>query len=276
MAQRLRVALIQQTAVRDFGPNLLFLETHIRKAASDGAQLIVTPENCAMLEPDPEAHLLKALPMNLHPLPTLFRQLALQTKTWLLAGSIALKVSKDKLVNRSLLFGPDGALMGQYDKIHLFDVNLANGESYLESKIIQPGNQAVVVPTPFAKLGLAICYDLRFPALFRSLAQNGASILTLPSAFTVPTGEAHWHSLIRARAIENGCFVLAPAQTGTHALGRKTYGHSLVVGPWGEVIAEAGTDPCILMADLDLTQAAKARQRVPSLSHDRPFTLSQL
>ncbi len=267
----LTVGLIQQTAARDFAPNLAFLEDQVRAAAAQSARFILAPENCAMLEPDRVAHRAKAQPEESHPLPPLFSRLAQETGAWLLAGSIAVKVGDDKLANRSLLFAPDGSVAARYDKIHLFDVDLANGESYRESALIAPGSAAVTVATPFAKLGLSVCYDLRFPALFRALAQAGAAILTIPAAFTVPTGEAHWHVLLRARAIETGAFVLAPAQTGTHAEGRRTYGHSLVVAPWGEIIAEAGAEPGLLLADLDLAEVTKARQRIPSLTHDRAF-----
>ncbi len=268
----LRVALIQQTAARDFAPNLAFLDAQIKDAAAEGARLILTPENCAMLEPDRDAHRAKALTEEGHPLPPLFSRLAEESGAFLLAGSIAVQVAGGKLANRSLLFSPDGRIAARYDKIHLFDVDLANGESYRESALIAPGDAAVTVETPVARLGLSVCYDLRFAALFRALAQAGADILTIPSAFTVPTGEAHWHVLLRARAIETGCFVLAPAQTGTHAEGRRTYGHSLIVNPWGEIIADGGTEPGLVLADLDLAEVADARQRIPALSHDRPFT----
>jgi deaminated glutathione amidase len=269
----LRVALIQQTAARDFAPNLAFLEAQIKDAAAQGARLILTPENCAMLEPDRDAHRAKALTEEAHPLPPLFSRLAQETGAFLLAGSIAVRVAGDKLANRSLLFAPDGRTAARYDKIHLFDVDLANGESYRESALIAPGNAAVTVETPLARLGLSVCYDLRFAALFRALAQVGADIITIPSAFTVPTGQAHWHVLLRARAIETGGFVLAPAQTGIHAEGRRTYGHSLIVNPWGEIIADAGTEPGLVLADLDLAEVMRARQRLPALTHDRPFTL---
>jgi predicted amidohydrolase len=182
----------------------------------------------------------------------------------------------DALVNRSLLFGPDGAIRAQYDKIHLFDVDLPTGESLRESHAYAGGNRATVVDAAGCRLGLTICYDMRFPALYRQLAQAGAEVLTAPSAFTVPTGEAHWHVLLRSRAIETGSFVLAAAQGGRHESGRETYGHSLVVAPWGEILAEAGTDPCVVSADLDLTQVSNARRRIPALSHDRPFKLRNL
>ena len=268
----LRVALIQQTAEREFAPNLAFLEAQICDAAAQGARFILTPENSAMLEPDREAHRAKARAEEAHPLPPLFSRLAQETGAYLLAGSIAVTVAGDKLANRSLLFAPDGSIAARYDKIHLFDVDLANGESYRESALIAPGAAAVTGKTPLANLGLSVCYDLRFAALFHALAQAGAEIITIPSAFTVPTGEAHWHVLLRARAIETGCFILAPAQTGTHAESRRTYGHSLIVSPWGEIIAEGGTAPGLVIADLNLSEVAKARQRIPSLTHDRPFT----
>src|SRR6201999_2584166 len=174
--------------------------------------------------------------------------------------------------NRSFLIAPDGAITARYSKIHLFDVELASGETYRESNTVEGGNEAVVADTDFGRIGLSICYDLRFPQLYRRLAQKGAFLLTVPSAFTVPTGEAHWHVLLRARAIENAAFVIAPAQGGTHANGRKTYGHSLIVSPWGEIIAEsAGEEPGIIPAVLDLDQVAATRARIPALRHDRVF-----
>ncbi|MFD2261928.1 carbon-nitrogen hydrolase family protein [Lacibacterium aquatile] len=266
-----KVALLQQTAEREFGPNLDWLSDHIRDAASKGARFILAPENCAMLEPKRELHIEKARAEEDHPLPPLFSKLAQETKTWLLAGSIAAKLPDGRMANRSLLFSPDGKIAARYEKIHLFDVDLPNGERYRESATFAPGERAVVAETEFGKIGLSICYDMRFPQLYRSLAKAGASILTMPSAFTVPTGEAHWHVLLRARAIETGCFVLAPAQTGSHAEGRRTYGHSLVVSPWGEVLADGGQDAEIIYADLDLDEVIAARGRVPSLQHDRVF-----
>lgn len=267
----LRVALLQQSARRDFGPNLDWLAAQVRLAAAGGARFILSPENCAMLEPDRAAHAQKALTEAEHPLPPLFAALARETGAWLMAGSIAARLPDGRLANRSLLFAPDGGIVGRYDKIHLFDVDLPNGETYRESALIAPGSQAVVAATAFAPVGMSICYDVRFAALYRSLAQAGARILTVPAAFTVPTGQAHWHVLLRARAIETGCFVLAPAQTGTHAEGRRTYGHSLVVAPWGEVLADGGEAEGIVYADLDLSAVDAARSKVPSLQHDRSF-----
>jgi predicted amidohydrolase len=190
---------------------------------------------------------------------------------WLMIGSLAIKVSDTKTANRSFLFDPKGRIEARYDKVHLFDVNLPSGETYRESNTVAPGCEAVVANLPFARIGMSVCYDLRFPQLYRTLAKNGAEILTMPSAFTETTGKAHWHVLLRARAIENGCFVMAPAQGGVHANGRHTYGHSLIVGPWGDILAEGGVDPAVVAAEIDLEEIAAARGRVPSLQHDRPF-----
>jgi predicted amidohydrolase len=201
-----------------------------------------------------------------------FLAVAEELGIWLLVGSLGIKVSADKTVNRSYLIGPNGRVSARYDKIHLFDVNLPSGETYRESNTVAPGGQAVVASLPWGRVGLSVCYDLRFPQLYRSLAKSGAEILTVPSAFTETTGKAHWHVLLRARAIENGCFVVAPAQGGTHANGRKTYGHSLIVGPWGDILAEAGTEPGVVAVELDLAEIAAARTRLPALQHDRPFS----
>jgi len=190
---------------------------------------------------------------------------------WLLIGSLAIKVSDTKTANRSFLIDPKGGIAAQYDKIHLFDVDLPSGETYRESNTVAGGNRAILAETSWGRLGMTICYDLRFPHLYRALAKAGAFLLTVPSAFTETTGKAHWHTLLRARAIENGAFVVAPAQGGTHANGRKTYGHSLIVAPWGEVLAEAGTDPCVIVAEIDSARVTDARTRVPSLKHDRDF-----
>jgi predicted amidohydrolase len=168
---------------------------------------------------------------------------------------------------------PDGDVIARYDKIHLFDVDLPSGETYRESNTVEAGDEAVTASLPWARLGLTICYDLRFPQLYRALAKAGAEILTVPSAFTETTGKAHWHVLLRARAIENTCFVVAPAQGGEHANGRRTYGHSLIVSPWGEILAEAGVDPGVITAEIDLNQIAEIRSRLPSLEHDRPYQL---
>ncbi len=207
-----------------------------------------------------------------------------ETGVWLLIGSLAVDLSREpgtpenerRLANRSYLVNPDGAVVARYDKIHMFDVDLAGGESYRESNAFRPGGQTVLAETPWGVLGMTVCYDLRFPQLYRTLAQAGADFLAIPSAFTVPTGKAHWHVLMRARAIENGCFVFAPAQWGEHAEGRRTYGHSLIVDPWGEVLADAGEGVGIVSARIEVDAIAKARRMVPSLQHDRVFSKPEL
>ena len=196
---------------------------------------------------------------------------AARSGAWLLIGSLAVRLDADTVVNRSILLAPDGAIAARYDKIHMFDVDLPGGESYRESKMFQPGDRAALVETPWGGVGMTICYDLRFAALYRALAQAGAGILTVPSAFTRVTGEAHWHVLLRARAIETGTFVVAPAQCGSHPGGRETYGHTLIVDPWGTVVAEGGDAPGIVHAEIDLGAVAKARARIPALGHDRNF-----
>jgi predicted amidohydrolase len=202
------------------------------------------------------------------------RALARELAMYLHIGSLAVRVSKARAANRSFLIGPDGGIVARYDKIHMFDVDLANGESYRESVSYQAGETAVIADLPWGRIGLSICYDLRFPAVYRALAEAGAAFLTVPSAFTRQTGEAHWHTLLRARAIENGCYVFAAAQGGAHATGRETYGHSLIVDPWGAVLAEGGTEPGIVVASIDPARVAQARQRIPSLQHGRRFSLA--
>ncbi len=204
--------------------------------------------------------------------PALYRALAAELKIHLHIGSLALRFSPEKAVNRSFLIGPDGMVLASYDKIHMFDIDLPGGESYRESANYQPGETAVISDLPWGRIGLTICYDMRFPALYRALAESGASFLTAPSAFTVRTGEAHWHTLLRARAIENGCFVFAAAQAGTHESKRQSYGHSLIVAPWGEILAEGGgTETGIVMAKIDPALVETARKTVPSLQHGRRF-----
>ncbi len=200
-----------------------------------------------------------------------FRDLAAETGAWLLIGSVVLRASAEKLANRSLLIDPAGHIAARYDKIHMFDVEIPDGQSYRESKAYEAGAEAVTADLPWGRLGLTVCYDLRFPDLYRALARAGAAFLTVPSAFTKYTGAAHWHVLLRARAIETGCFVFAPAQCGTHDGGRETYGHSLIVAPWGEVLADGGEEPGVSLAEIDPAEVAKARAMIPALDHDRPF-----
>jgi len=244
----------------------------VHEAAARGATFIATPENTTLMAPDAGAKLASSFDEAHDPALPVFTALAKELKIHLLIGSIAIKVSDTKTANRSFLIGPDGAIIVRYSKIDLFDVQLANGESYRESSTVAGGDAAVLADTTLGKVGLTICYDVRFPALYRALAESGAAFLAVPSAFTQKTGEAHWHVLLRARAIENGVFIIAPAQGGTHANGRKTYGHSLIVAPWGEILAEAGTEPGVILADIDPALSVSAREKVPSLQHDRHFT----
>jgi len=224
------------------------------------------------MAPDGAAKLASSFDEAHDPALPVFTGLAKELHIWLSIGSLAIKVSDTKTANRSFLISPDGRIAARYSKIHLFDVELASGEAYRESSTVAGGGEAVVADTEWGTIGLTVCYDVRFPQLYRSLAQKGAFLFTVPSAFTVPTGCAHWHVLLRARAIENGAFVVAAAQGGLHANGRKTYGHSLIVAPWGEVLAEAGTDPGVIVADIDPALSKLARDRLPNLLHDRQFT----
>ena len=245
----------------------------IAEAASQGAQLITTPEMTNIMDIRRGAMREKAVTEKEDKCLAVLRDQAERLGVWLLIGSLGLKLDEKQRVNRSFLISPAGEIKARYDKIHMFDVELPNGETYEESRNYRPGGEAVVADTPFGRLGLTICYDLRFPHLYRALAKAGASYLTMPSAFTQVTGEAHWHVLLRARAIETGCFVFAAAQSGTHENGRKTFGHSLIVGPWGEVLADGGTQTGVVTADIDPARVSEARGRIPALQHDRDFGL---
>ncbi|MGA7267472.1 MAG: carbon-nitrogen hydrolase family protein [Aestuariivirga sp.] len=272
----LRAGLVQLRSGRDMARNLADAAGLIRQAAGQGAALVATPEMTNILEPDrPRLRGLAKVQAEDESVAG-FSALAVELRIWLNIGSLALMGDDGTLINRSLLFDPAGTLRAYYDKIHLFDVDLPTGESLRESHAYSGGSRAVVLDAAGYRLGLTICYDVRFPGLYRHLAQAGAEVITVPSAFTVPTGEAHWHVLLRARAIETGSFVLAAAQAGRHESGRETYGHSLAVAPWGEVLAEAGQDPCAVVVDLDLAQVTAARRRIPALAHDRPVLLENL
>jgi len=271
---------VQFTSARDYEPNIRVVSDLVRRARDSGADLVLTPENTGLTEPIGKLRRAKARGEINHPVLAALRDVARETGVWLLIGSLAVDVSGEagipedetRLANRSYLIDPSGAVVARYNKIHMFDVDLAEGESYRESNAFRPGGRTVLADTPWGVLGMTVCYDLRFPQLYRTLAQAGAEFLAIPSAFTVPTGKAHWHVIMRARAIENGCFVFAPAQWGEHAEGRRTYGHSLIVDPWGEVLADAGEGVGIVSARIDTAAVAKARRMVPSLQHDRPFT----
>lgn len=268
---KFRAACVQLRSSDDVLENVRTASELIREAQAAGAQLVATPENTTLMAPDGGAKLERSFDEAHDTALPAFVALAEELGIWLLIGSLAIKVSPTKTANRSFLIDPKGRIVTRYSKIHLFDVDLPSGEKYRESNTVAGGDSAALAETPWGKIGMTICYDLRFPQLYRSLAQKGAFLLSVPSAFTETTGKAHWHVLLRARAIENGAFVLAPAQGGTHANGRKTYGHSLIVAPWGEILAEAGTDPCVIIADIDPAAAIDARTRVPSLQHDRSF-----
>ena len=273
--QAFRAGLIQLTSGRDVGRNLETAADLIREAAAGGAALVLTPEMTNILETD-RVRLMACVHEEAgDPAPAFFSRLAAELGIHLLIGSLALKSGADRLVNRSLLFAPNGETVFRYDKIHLFDVDLGQGQSFRESRTYRGGERAVVHDLPWGRFGATICYDLRFPALYRLLSQAGALFISVPSAFTKITGEAHWHVLLRARAIENGAYILAPAQAGRHESGRETFGHSLVVDPWGAVVAERPRDPGVLFATLEPRLAAAARQRIPTLGPDRSWTLAQ-
>jgi predicted amidohydrolase len=272
MSKTFRVACVQTNSARDWAANEAMVSALVRRARADGADLIVLPENVGMIEPKTALQLAKAEPEETHPTLAACRNLARETGAWILLGSIAAKLSADRLANRSLLLDDTGSVVARYDKIHLFDVDLGSGESYRESATMAPGDQAVVAATPWGNLGLTVCYDVRFPQLYRHLAKASAHFLAIPAAFTRTTGRAHWHVLQRARAIETGCFVFAAAQCGDHAEGRQTFGHSLIVDPWGVVLADGGEEVGVIVADIDVSQVDQARIRIPALSHDRPFT----
>jgi predicted amidohydrolase len=266
-----KAACVQMRSTDDVHENIRDASHLIRDAARAGAQFIATPENTTLMAPDGGAKLDKSYPEGDDPALPMFRALAQELGVWLLIGSLAIRVPGAKTANRSFLIDSRGGICARYDKIHLFDVDLPSGEKYRESNTVEGGHQAVLAELPWCKLGMTVCYDLRFPQLYRALAQRGAQLLSVPSAFTETTGTAHWHTLLRARAIENGAFVIAPAQGGHHVNGRKTYGHSMIVGPWGDILAEGGTDPGVFMAEIDPDQAVDARARIPNLLHDREF-----
>jgi predicted amidohydrolase len=267
-----RAACVQLRSGEAVAENIAAASGLIRQAAAGGAQFIATPENTTLMAADGGAKLASSFDEAHDPALPVFAALAKELGVTLLIGSLAIKTSADKTANRSFLIAPDGSVAARYSKIHLFDVDLRGGERYAESDTVTGGDRAVLALTPWGKIGLTICYDLRFAHLYRALAQAGAFAFTVPSAFTLPTGEAHWHVLLRARAIENGAFVIAPAQGGLHANGRKTYGHSLIVAPWGEVLAEAGTDPGVIFADIDPALSEEARANLPNLRHGRDFS----
>lgn len=271
MEVRFRVGLIQICSGRSAQRNIDAAAALIGEARSAGAQYVLTPEMTNVMESDRAAFFAAIAPEEDDASLAALRELARAHDMFVHVGSLAVRVSPDKAANRSLLIDPHGEIVARYDKIHMFDVDLASGESYRESRNYRPGELGVLADIPWGRLGLTICYDLRFPALYRALAEAGASFLSIPSAFTRQTGEAHWHVLMRARAIETGCFVFAAAQAGRHENGRETFGHSVVIDPWGRILAEGGTEPGVTLAEIDVAEIAAVRARIPSLQHGRRF-----
>ena len=269
-----RVACVQTCSGRSVDQNIADISKQICEAAANGAQFVLTPEVTNLMEENNQALRRSVDNQSDDKAVTAFAALAKQLSIHLLIGSLGLHNEKgDMLINRSVMFLPDGSIAATYDKIHMFDVDLGGGETYRESANYAAGNKAVVVDLSFGKLGLSICYDVRFPHLYRTLAKAGAQMIAVPAAFTKVSGQAHWHVLLRARAIETGCFVFAPAQAGLHENGRETFGHSLIISPWGEVLAEAGESTDIIYADIDLALVEEARGKIAALKHDRDFSL---
>lgn len=265
------VACVQTNTGLEMEPAIAALRPMVSRAREMGADFITTPENVTLVDRSRKRMLAKVRAEADHPAIPAFQEMARETGAWLLAGSLTIKLDDEHVANRSYLFDAQGAVVARYDKIHMFDVDLKGGDSYRESATVRSGGEAVIAPTPWGLLGMTVCYDLRFAALYRALAHAGASFLTVPAAFTAFTGKAHWHVLLRARAIETGCFVIAPAQVGTHEDGRETYGHSLVVAPWGEVLLDGGDQVGVTTAVIDTARIEEARGMVPSLTHDRAF-----
>ena len=270
----IRAACVQMRSTTAVAENIAAASALVRQAAEAGAVFIATPEMTNLLDIRPGMARPKIVAQEDDATLVAFRALAVELGVWLLLGSIGVMAEgDDRLANRSFLIAPDGDVVAHYDKIHMFDVEVGDGQTYRESRTYRPGTSTALVNAGIGRVGMTICYDLRFAALYRSLAQAGAEILTVPAAFTRVTGEAHWHVLLRARAIETGCFVIAPAQGGKHEDGRETYGHSLIVSPWGEILAEAdGDEPGVIWADLDLEEVYKARARIPSLGNNQMFS----
>jgi predicted amidohydrolase len=263
-----KAACVQMRSSRDVEENVRIASELIREARSAGADFIATPENTTIMDEDRERLRTRLYP-DTGDNPTLraFQELTEKVGCWVLIGGMPVLSDDGRFSNRSVLIKPDGGVAARYDKIHMFDVKVSESEQYQESKNFKPGSKGVIADLPWGKVGMTVCYDLRFAYLYRALAKAGASFLTVPSAFTKVTGQAHWHVLLRARAIETGCFVIAPAQGGTHENGRETYGHSLIVDPWGRVLGEAGEEPCVVIAKIDPDDVGKAHARIPALDH---------
>ena len=270
-SESLRIACLQMNSGSDFDANLETFCVMTREAAAAGSKFVLSPEYFLMMDGAGRVMREKAQDERGEPALSALCALARDLGIWLLAGSITLKSGDGRLFNRSVLISSDGRPVATYDKIHMFDVTLPDGKVIRESSAYRPGERAVIGGTPWGRLGMTVCYDLRFPGLYRALAQAGAAFVSVPSSFQRQTGKAHWHTLLRARAIENECFVLAPAMCGDHAGNRQSYGHTLVVDPWGEIVAEGGELPGIVYADIEPRHVKKVREMMPSLEHDRPF-----
>ncbi|HET7595463.1 MAG TPA: carbon-nitrogen hydrolase family protein [Burkholderiales bacterium] len=269
-----RAACVQLNAGNDLAANLAALRDLVGSAVRGGAQFVCTPEYALMLDGSGRVMRERALEPDGGPALAALQSLAREHAVWLLVGSLTLRTEESRIANRSYLVRADGGIAATYDKIHMFDATLPDGKVIRESSAYRPGERAVTAQTPWGRLGLTVCYDLRFPALFRALAQAGALYITVPSSFQRQTGPAHWHALLRARAIENGCYIFAPAMCGDHPGNRQTFGHSLVIDPWGEILAEADERVGVIHADIDPARVAQVRGMIPSLTHDRRFTLA--
>ncbi|MDG1437609.1 MAG: carbon-nitrogen hydrolase family protein [Emcibacteraceae bacterium] len=272
---KFKVGLVQMTSSHVIADNIATAETLIREAATRGAEFILTPEVTTLFDFNTKKIMEKIVPEEQDTTWPRFAALAQELGIWLLLGSTSIQVG-EKAANRSFLFSPKGEKIATYDKIHMFDVDIPGDKQYRESDAYQAGDEAVLVELPWGKVGLSICYDLRFAYLYRSLALAGATMLTVPAAFTNVTGKAHWHTLLKARAIENGAYVFAPAQVGDHTNGRKTYGHSLVVDPWGEVVCDGGEGVGVSVVDIDMDKVVEVRNRIASLTHDRKVVIREV
>jgi predicted amidohydrolase len=266
-----RAACVQLNSGNDMTANLRAAGSSVHAAAEQGAQLIMLPEYAALLDGNGRVMRDNSYPEDQHPALPAFRALAQETHAWLLLGSITVIIDDGALANRSFLLSPDGTVVAHYDKIHMFDVTLPSGKVIRESSAYQPGAQAVIADLPWGPLGMTVCYDLRFPQLYRALAKAGAIFMAVPSSFQRETGVAHWHTLLRARAIENLSYVFAPAMCGEHPGNRSTYGHSLIIDPWGKILAELGAEPGVAIADIDAAEVARVRAMLPALEHDRGY-----
>lgn len=276
MSQTFRAACLQLNSGSDLAVNLAAVKSLVCEAAGNGAHLVLTPEYSLMMDGSGRVMRERALDADGGATLVELQNLALASKVWLLVGSLTLKTGEERIVNRSYLIAADGMVVATYDKIHMFDVTLPDGKVIRESSAYRPGEQAVVATTPWGMLGMTICYDLRFPHLYRALAQQGAEFITVPSSFQRQTGKVHWHTLLKARAIENAAYILAPAMCGEHPGNRQTYGHALIVDPWGEVLADGGEAPGIIYADIDPARVAKIRSMMPSLEHDRQYAMATI